>query len=63
MNNRIDRCQCFIEEIAEARFDAKNGLKRLVGRGGGKRRGNQKSEGGPEIIDTFCYECSAYWLD
>lgn len=38
---------------AEARFDGRNGLKRLVGRGGGERRGDQKSEGGPEIIDTI----------
>ena len=32
----------------------RNGLKRLVGRGGRERRGDQKTEGGPEIIDTFC---------
>lgn len=41
MNNRIDRCQCFIEEIAEARFDARNGLSDLSGeveeKGGGTR--------------------------
>lgn len=46
---------------ADARFDGRNGLKRLVGRGGGGggerreegRAGDQKTEGGPEIIDTF----------
>lgn len=35
----------FFGEIAKARFDGRNGLKRIVGRGGGERRGNQKSEG------------------
>lgn len=44
----------YIVGSAEARLDGRNGLKRLVGRGGGERRGDQKSEGGPEIIDTFC---------
>ena len=40
---------------AEARCDGRNRLRRLVGRGGGgeRRGGDQKSEGGPEIIDTY----------
>lgn len=43
----------YFEGNAEARFDGRNELKRLVGRGGGERRADQQSEGGPEIIDTF----------
>lgn len=55
-----DQCHAYIAKATRVSVDGKNGLKRLVRRGGGERRGHQKSEGGPEIIVIFCREYLIY---
>lgn len=58
--HRFDQCPAYVEEPTRVSVDGENGQKRLVRRGGGERRGHQKSEGGPEIIVIFCRECLIY---